>query len=65
MAWRRLEASSCFANDFKASWRRLKGVLECFGGGSGLPGRVFLALGHDIGFIVDFLSIFSSLEDQF
>ena len=28
MAWRRLEALCCFANDLKASWRRLRGVLE-------------------------------------
>ena len=28
VAWRRLEALCCFAKDLKASWRRLRGVLE-------------------------------------
>ena len=50
-----------------ASWRRLEGILEAswrgFGGGLGRPGSVFLGLGRDIWFIVDFLSIFSSLND--
>ena len=53
----------------EASWRRLEGILEaswrCFGGGLGRPGSALLGLGRDIGFIVDFLSIFSSLNDWF
>ena len=55
-----------FGGGSEASWRRLEGVLEAswrwFGGGSGLLGRVFLGLGRDIGFIVDFSLIFSSLN---
>ena len=53
----------------EASWRRLEGILEaswrCFGGGLGPPGSALLGLGRDIGFIVDFLPIFSSLNDRF
>ena len=53
----------------EASWRRLEGILEaswrCFGGGLGRLGSALLGLGRDIGFIVDFLPIFSSLNDRF
>ena len=67
VAWRRLEPSCGFASDLKASWRRLEGILEaswrCFGGGLGRLGSALLGLGRDIGFIVDFLPIFSSLND--
>ena len=28
VAWRRLEALCCLVNDLKASWRRLRGVLD-------------------------------------
>ena len=51
----------------EASWRRPEGILEaswrCFRGGLGPPGSALLGLGRDIGFIVDFLPIFSSLND--
>ena len=53
----------------EASWRRLEGILEaswrCFGGGLGRPGSALLGLGWDIGFIGDFLPIFSNFNDQF
>ena len=53
----------------EASWRRPEDILEaswrCFGGGLGPPGSALLGLGRDIGFIVDFLPIFSSLNDRF
>ena len=51
----------------EASWRRLEGILEsswtCFGGGWGRPGSALLGLGRDIGFIVDFSPILSSIND--
>ena len=57
----------CLGGGSEASWRRLEGILEaswrCFGGGLGRPGSALLGLGRDIGFIVDFLPIFSSLND--
>ena len=56
-----------FGGGSAASWRRLEGILETscrgFGAGLGHPGSFFLGLGRDIWFIVDFLSIFSSLND--
>ena len=74
MAWRRLEALCCFANDLKASWRRLRGVLET---PWRRPGGILEAFWRRLGaswkpfswssaryrVIVDFLSIFSNLED--
>ena len=51
----------------EASWRRLQGILEaswrCFGGGLGRLGSALLGLGRDIGFIVDFSPILSSIND--
>ena len=79
VSWRRLEALCCFANDLRASGRRLGGVLETscrhlgrvleeFWGRRGAAGKVFLGTSRDIVFMANcnrFSAVWSTSLERF